>query len=116
MTATAATIQAKRWYWQHISAMALAICVFIHIGVIIYAVRGGLTAAEILARTHGSWVFGIFYSVFVIACAMHVPVGIANIAQEWFGLSAPVAAIISKLFGLIILVMGLQAVFAVTLS
>lgn len=116
MTTTTAAIQARRWYWQHMSAMVLAICVFVHIGVIIYAVRGGLSAAEILGRTHGNWAFGMFYVVFVVACAVHVPAGIANITEEWFSWRTSTAAIVSKLFGLVILIMGLQAVYAVTLS
>ena len=47
--------------------------------------RGGLTATAILGRTHGNWGFALFYAVFVIACAVHVPVGLANIAREWLG-------------------------------
>lgn len=108
--------QARLWYVQRISAMVLAVCVLFHLGVIIYAVRGGLSGAEILARTHGNWGFGIFYGVFVLACAVHVPIGIANIAEEWFGLNASKAAILSNLFGIAILLMGLRAVFAVTAS
>jgi fumarate reductase subunit C len=62
----AAAGQARQWYWQRISAMVLALCVLLHLGVIIYAVRGGLSGAEILARTHGNWGFGIFYGVHII--------------------------------------------------
>ena len=46
--------QVRRWYWQRISAMVLALCVVVHLAVMIYAVRGGLSGAEILARTRGS--------------------------------------------------------------
>jgi fumarate reductase subunit C len=76
---TAAT-QAKLWYAMRISSMVLAVCVLLHIVTVIYAVRGGLSAAEILGRTHGNWAFGAFYVVFVIACAVHVPLGLAAIA------------------------------------
>ena len=76
-----AVAQARRWYWQRISAMVLALCVLVHLGVMVYAVRGGLTAAEILGRTQGNWTFGAFYAIFVVACAAHVPVGVANIAR-----------------------------------
>ena len=51
---SAAAREARLWYWQRMSAMVLAICVVVHIVTIIYAVRGGLTAAEILSRTRGS--------------------------------------------------------------
>lgn len=106
--------QAKLWYLQRISAMVLAICVLIHIAVIIYAVRGGLTGAEILERTHGNWLVGLFYAIFVIACAVHVPIGLANIAEEWLGWGPK--ARLWMLFGWLILGMGLRAVYGVTIS
>jgi fumarate reductase subunit C len=109
----AAIAQARRWYWQRISAMVLALCVLVHLVVMVYAVRGGLSAAEILGRTQGNWAFGAFYAVFVIACAVHVPVGLANIAREWWGLGESAALALSRLFGLVLLVMGLRAVYAV---
>jgi fumarate reductase subunit C len=105
--------QAKRWYWQRISAMVLALCVLVHLAVMVYAVRGGLSAAEILGRTQGSWGFGTFYAVFVVACAVHVPVGLANIAREWWGMGESAALLMSRAVGLLLLVMGLRAVWAV---
>jgi fumarate reductase subunit C len=108
-----AIAQAKRWYWQRISAMVLALCVLVHLGIMIYAVRGGLTAEEILARTQGSWAFALFYAVFVLACAVHVPVGVANIAREWWGMGENFALWISRATGLVLLVMGLRSVYAV---
>jgi fumarate reductase subunit C len=105
--------QAKRWYWQRISAMVLALCVLVHLGVMMYAVRGGLSAAEILGRTQGNWGLGFFYVVFVIACAVHVPVGLSNIAREWWGWGESVALWLSRLFGLLLLVTGLRAVWGV---
>ena len=40
---------------QRLSALAMAPFVLVHLGVILVAVRGGLTTAEILSRTQGSW-------------------------------------------------------------
>ena len=108
-----AIAQARRWYWQRISAMVLALCVFVHLGVLIYAVRGGLSAAGILGRTQGNWAFGAFYAVFVVACAVHVPVGLSNIAREWWGWREDAALWAARAFGAILLVMGLRAVWAV---
>lgn len=115
MSAAAASgiAQAKRWYWQRISAMVLALCVLVHLGVMVYAVRGGLSAAEILGRTQGNWGFAAFYAVFVVACAVHVPVGLANIAREWWGMGEGTALWLSRAFGWLLLVMGLRAVYAV---
>ena len=108
-----AIAQARRWYWQRVSAMVLALCVLVHLAGMIYAVRGGLSAAEILGRTQGNWVFGAFYAVFVVACAVHVPVGVANIAREWWGFGERAARGLSIALALLLLVAGLRAVFAV---
>lgn len=108
-----AVAQARRWYWQRISAMVLALCVLVHLAVMIYAVRGGLTGDEILARTQGSWAFGAFYTLFVAACAVHVPTGLANIAVEW-GRWPPARALwAARAFALLLLATGLRAVYAV---
>ena len=110
---TTTTTQAKLWYAMRISSMVLAVCVLLHIVTVIYAVRGGLSAAEILGRTHGNWVFGVFYGVFVVACAVHVPLGLAAIAEEWLGLRKRTALVVAEIIGLVILAMGLRAVFGV---
>jgi fumarate reductase subunit C len=105
--------QAKLWYAQRVSAMVLAACTVIHLAVIVYASRQGLTAEQILGRTHGNVAFAAFYAVFVVACAIHVPIGLKAIAAEWLrwrGRSIGIAAIV---VALAILVMGLRAVYAV---
>ncbi len=115
-SAREAIAQARRWYWQRISAMVLVLCVAVHLGVMVYAVRGGLTAAEIIGRTQGNWGFAAFYTVFVLACAAHVPVGLANIACEWWGLKPRAALWLSRSVALLLLVMGLRAVASVFLA
>ena len=109
----AAIAQARRWYWQRISAMVLGVCVLVHLGILIYAVRGGLSGAEILGRTRGNWGFAAFYSVFVVACAVHVPVGLTNIAQEWWHLPERHALWLARAFAVLLLAAGLRAVYAV---
>lgn len=96
--------------------MFLALCVLAHLAVMIYAVRGGLSAAQILGRTQGNWGFGAFYAAFVVACAVHVPVGVANIAREWWGTGEFAAVWLSRVFALLLLVMGLRAVVAVVIA
>jgi fumarate reductase subunit C len=108
-----AVAQAKRWYWQRISAMVLALCVIVHLGVLTYAVRGGLSAGAILGRTRGNWAFAIFYAVFVLACAVHVPVGLSNIAREWWGLGERQSLWLARAVSIGLLWMGLRAVYAV---
>ena len=73
------------WIAQRITAMVLAIGVVVHLVTIILAVRGGLTAAEILARTSGHEGWLIFYAVFALAAGLHGAIGLRNIAAETFG-------------------------------
>jgi fumarate reductase subunit C len=110
---TTPATQARLWYAMRISSMVLAVCVLVHIVTVIYAVRGGLSAAEILGRTHGNWIFGAFYGVFVVACAVHVPLGLAAIAEEWLGLRERTALVLAQIFGVAILLLGLRAVYGV---
>ena len=105
-------LQAKLWYAQRISAMVLGVCVAVHLGVIFYAIRGGLSAQEILGRTQGNVLFAFFYEIFVLACFVHAPIGMANILQETFpksGVARPIAWILA----LLILILGTTAVIGV---
>jgi fumarate reductase subunit C len=107
-----AVMQAKVWYAQRISAMILGICVAIHLVIIFYAIRGGLTAQEILGRTQGNLAFALFYEIFVLACFVHAPIGVANILQETVpksGMAKPV----SWLLAILILSLGTTAVIGV---
>ncbi len=111
-----AIAQARRWYVQRISAMVLALCVVVHLAVMIHAVRGGLTGAEILVRTRGNWSLGAFYALFVLACVAHVPVGLANIAVEWGGIAPARARWAARAVALLLFVTGLRAVYAVVFA
>ena len=74
------------------------------------------SAAEILARTRGSLGWGLFYGLFVLAAAVHGPIGLRTIVSEmtpWRGRSLDLAAV---LFTLLLLGLGLRAVAAVTLT
>ncbi len=98
---------------QRATAFVLAVAVAAHLATILYAVRGGLTAAEILSRTHDNIGFAVFYAVFVVAVAIHAPIGLRNILREctpWRGRSLDLAL---SAFALMLLVLGFRAVFAV---
>ena len=73
------------WLLQRASAAVLALCVVIHLATIIYAVQGGLTGGEVLARTRGSVAWFAFYSFFVLAVTVHVPIGLRAVCIEWLG-------------------------------
>jgi fumarate reductase subunit C len=113
MAALSIRTQARLWYLQRVSAMVMAVFVAVHIGIIVYAVRGGLSGGEILARTQGSVGFAAFYGFFVLACAVHVPIGLLRIAEEWLRWRGPSAVAAALAFGLLLAGMGLRAVYGV---
>ena len=98
---------------QRLSAMLMAPMVFVHLGLILYAVRGGLSAAEILQRTQDSVGWAIFYGVFVVVVAVHAPIGLRKIMQEWSKLPDSTINGFCWIFALILLVLGFRAVVAV---
>lgn len=100
---------------QRTSAMIMAPLVILHLGIIIYAVRSGLTAEAILSRTQGSLFWGLTYGLFVVAVAVHAAVGVRVVISEttrWRGRSLDLAMIA---FGLVLFVLGGRAVAAVVL-
>lgn len=105
--------QIQLWVAQRLSGAALGLCVTIHLGTIIYAVRHGLSAAEIFCRTRGSLVWAGFYSLFVIAVALHAPLGLRVILTEWFGWGGRATGIATVAFGIAVVAMGLGAVAGV---
>ena len=107
--------KAEVWLWiaQRASAALLALCVLVHLITIIYAVRHGLSGAHILERTRGNVAGLVFYTVYVLAIAVHAPIGLRTLCQEWLGwrsasLNWFIAAIAVALF-----VFGLRAAWAV---
>ncbi|MEJ2374963.1 MAG: succinate dehydrogenase [Pseudolabrys sp.] len=98
---------------QRASAFVLAFAVAVHLATILYAVRGGLTASEILARTHGNVAFLAFYGIFVLAVAVHAPIGLRNVLREWTFWHGRVLDITLAFFALLLSVLGIRAVFAV---
>lgn len=101
------------WIAQRASAAVLALCVAVHLATLIYAVQGGLSAAEILGRTRGSLAWLAFYSLFVLAAAVHAPIGLRAVLAEWFGWRGRACAAALALFAALLAGMGLRAVFAV---
>ena len=105
--------QVLLWAAQRASAVVLVFCVLIHLITVVYAVRNGLTAAEILGRTRGSTGWAVFYGLFVAAVAVHAPIGLRNVLEEtigWRGRSLEVAMLA---VGIAIAFWGARAVYAV---
>jgi succinate dehydrogenase subunit C len=97
---------------QRTSGAVLALAVAVHLATIAYAVHGNFTAGEIIARTEGNVTFLAFYLMFVVAVAVHAPIGLRNVLREWLSCKGPacdsaLAALALVLFGL-----GVRAVTA----
>ncbi|MYN12357.1 succinate dehydrogenase [Pusillimonas sp. TS35] len=110
----AAVRSAQRWYWQRVTAMVMALFVAIHLAVMIYAINGGLSAAEVLGRTRGSVLWAGFYGIFVLLVAVHASIGIRNILVEATAMKDAIAGALAHAVALLLLGMGLRAVWAVT--
>ena len=106
-------MEARLFVLQRASAMILAPLVIAHLVLILYAVRGGLSADEILARTHASIGWALFYGVFVLVVSVHAPIGVRGVLREWTpwrgrSLDAAMLALAA-----ILMATGLRAVWAV---
>lgn len=105
----------RLYVWQRATAAIMAPLVIVHLAVIFYATREGLSAADILSRTRGSVVWAAYYGVFVAAVAIHAAIGVRNVLAEWSPLSERRAGQFALAFGLLLAVLGFRAVAAVVL-
>jgi len=108
--------EAVLWLASRVSAAVLALCVVVHLVTMIVAVRGGLTAAEILARTRGSITWAAFYGVFVLAVAVHAPLGLRTVVAELARRDGAWLDALMALFALLLVIGGMRAVIAVTMT
>jgi fumarate reductase subunit C len=103
------------WVAQRASAAVLALCVTVHLATMVYAIRGGLSAAEILSRTKGSVGWLMFYTVFVLAVTVHAPIGLRSVVTEWFGWRGAARDVFLLGLAMLLAAMGMRAVFGVFL-
>jgi succinate dehydrogenase subunit C len=101
------------WIAQRASAAVLALCVAVHLVTIVWAVRGGLSAAEILARTRGAAGWFAFYCLFVLAAAVHAPIGLRAVAIEWLRWRGRSRDAVLFAAGGLLALFGLRAAWAV---
>jgi fumarate reductase subunit C len=101
---------------QRLSATVLALAVSVHLATIIYAARAGMTAADVLARTHGNKAFLAVYLVFVVAVAIHAPIGLRNVLREWTAWRGRSLDVALAAFAVLLLALGLRAAIAVFIA
>ena len=106
------SVRAAAWRFllQRATAAVLALCVVVHLATIIYAVRQGLSAAAIVSRMHANLAWPAFYAIFVAAAAIHAPLGLRAVADEWLGLRGRATDIALGVLAFVLLAGGLYAV------
>lgn len=105
----------RLYVWQRATAALMVPLVAVHLAVIFYATRQGLSAADILSRTRGSIAWAAYYGLFVAAVSIHAAIGVRNVLAEWSPLSERSAGRLALAFGLVLAALGARAVVAVVL-
>ena len=106
----------RLYVWQRLTAAVMVPLVLVHVAVIFYATRKGMSAADILARTRGSIMWASIYGLFVIAVAIHAAIGVRNVLAEWTPLGDRRSGWLAIIIGALLLALGLRAVAAVVLA
>jgi len=109
-------VDVRLYMAQRLSALVMAPLVLVHLAVMIYAVQGGLSTAEILSRTQGSFLWFIFYGTFVLAVSIHGAIGVRTVIAEWLGVTGVALSLATGVIGLSLLSLGARAVWVVTFA
>lgn len=102
----------RLWLIQRGSAVVLGPLVAAHLVGMILAVRGGLSATEILDRTAGNVWFAVGYGVLVLLAGVHGALGLRNVladVPDWRGRRLNTTAVLA---GLVTIGLGGRAVWA----
>jgi fumarate reductase subunit C len=105
----------RLYVWQRGTAALMVPLVAVHLAVIFYANRQGLSAADIFSRTRGSIAWGAYYGLFVAAVSIHAAIGVRNVLAEWSPLTDRRAGQLAVAFGVLLAALGFRAVTAVVL-
>jgi fumarate reductase subunit C len=105
----------RLYLWQRATAALMVPLVLVHIAVILYVSRQGMTAADILSRTHGSVVWASYYGVFVAAASVHASNGVRNVLTEWSPLHDRGAGWCAVGLGIALALLGFHAIVALVL-
>jgi fumarate reductase subunit C len=105
----------RLYLWQRATAALMVPLVLLHITVILYVSRQGLTAADILSRTHGSLLWASYYGIFVAAASVHASIGVRNVLTEWSPFNERGAGWCAVILGIVLALLGFHAVVALVL-
>ncbi len=109
-------LDVRLYMLQRLTALIMAPLTLVHLAVMIYAIQGGLSAAEILGRTQGSVFWFLFYGLFVLSVSVHAAIGLRVIVSETFKIRGTSMTVLSWALFLTALYLGIKALIGVTLS
>ena len=102
----------KLYLLQRATAALMVPLIVGHLIVIFYATRKGLSAADILGRTRGSLLWGLYYGLFVLAASIHGSIGVRSVLREWaprsFARNDRALDLVMWGFGGVLLLLGLR--------
>ena len=107
-------MNARLFALQRGTAIVMAPLVIVHLAVMFYATRNGLSAADILARLRGSYAWAAFYGAFAVAAGLHAQVGLRQVMREWLGVRGVGLDYCAWAVGASLIALGLRAAYAVT--
>ena len=106
----------RLYVWQRLTAAVMLPLILVHIATIFIATGNGLSAADMLARTQGSLLWGSFYSAFVLMAAIHGAIGLRSVLTDWTAMGERARDGAMWTFGLLLLTLGLRAVAAMVIA
>lgn len=104
-----ARFESLLWLLQRASAMILGVAVAVHLGIIVRAVRGGLTGHEIVERLQSNTAWFAFYVVFAAAVAVHGSIGLRTVLREMTPLPMRVVDAVTVVLVFLLVSMGWRA-------
>ena len=101
------------YFLQRLTGVLLAAFLVIHLITIIFAVKGGLSVAEIAGRVRGNTGWIAFYGIFILTVVVHATIGLRNIISELSDFGERTIAMISSTYAMITLILGYFALRAI---
>ena len=105
--------QVVLWVAQRACAAVLALCVLVHLVTIVYAVHGGLTAAEILGAHARQRRLGRVLRAVRARGRVHAPIGLRNVLQRMAALARTLARCCAAALRRLLAWAGMRAVVGV---
>lgn len=99
---------------QLATAVVLLPLILVHIGLVVFVIVSGASAAEIIGRIEGSIGWALYYGAFVIALAIHGPIGMRNVLLTWTSWRGSSLDVVACLLMIGLSLIGLKAIVAVS--